>query len=306
MQSIHQHARGTRVATALALAAVLSGPAFASGGGGSGGGGGGGGGGGKTTAPSPAPTPAPAPTSILPTTPPTPDTLMRESFGYANLVRPAGGKGVATPYQTGKSITGFWIEYPGSKDTAWLASGEGQTWRICSMSTNPYEMPSPLQASFGNGCVISEWSDLPIATHPTALMPLTPSTGAYEISINAGPSPLADQYLGFGFTNASVLDANLETSGTLWLSLRGTGPGGTTFAYELHSNGAAGPVLAAGTTTADPFTRLVLRVDPVAHTATASVNEAVLGTFAIDIGTPRFIGIEGVGIVDNLVVRKLP
>jgi hypothetical protein len=293
-------------------AATLVTDAMASGGGsansGGGGASGGGSGGGKTNvpAPIPAPLPAPVPTPVAPApvTPPTPDVLMRESFGGIGLNRLSGGAGAGSAYQVGKSITGFWIEYPASKDAAWLAPGEGQTWRICGMSTNPYEMPSAYQAS-GNGCVISEWRDLPIAAFPTALMPLQPATGPYEISINASPSPLPEHYLGFGFTDATILDSNLSTSATLWLSLHGTGPGGTSFTYELRTKGAKGPVLATGTTGADPFTRLVLHVDPVAHTVSASVNEVGLGTFSLNLAQPHFAGIEGVGIVDNFVVRRV-
>ena len=60
------------------------------------------------------------------------DVIMRESFGMADLARPTGGKSTVKPYSVHTAISGFWIEYPGSKDTAWLAPPEtGQTWRIC-------------------------------------------------------------------------------------------------------------------------------------------------------------------------------
>jgi hypothetical protein len=295
MATIRNSVIVTRVLATILVNAVALSAASASGGSGSGGSGSGGG---KTTAPAP----APAPIAVLPTTPPTPDTLMRESFGLADQARPAGGNGTSTPYQISKSITGFWIEYPGSKDTAWLAPAEGQTWRICAESTNPYEMPSPLQTTFGNGCIISEWRNA-ITIHPVALMPFKAPASPYEISINGFAAPLPSQYLGFGFTDASVLDSNLETSGTLWLALRSSG---TSVAYELRTNGMSGPVLAAGTTIPDPFTRLVLRYDPLTQTATALVNEAVLGTFPVALSSPRFVGIEGIGIADNFVVRKLP
>ena len=56
----------------------------------------------------------------------------------------------------------------------------------------------------------------------------------------------------------------------------------------------------------DSFNRLVLRYDPVAQTVSASVNGVEIGVFQQSIQTPKFIGLEGVGILDNLIVRKLP
>ena len=64
--------------------------------------------------------------------------------------------------------------------------------------------------------------------------------------------------------------------------------------------------LLAGTTFFDGRTRTVLVYDPVTETVSASVNDVELGSFYLPIDTPKFIGIEGVGIVDNFVVRELP
>jgi hypothetical protein len=273
------------------------------GGGGTGGGGTGGGGGGTTTPPAP---------SILPTTPPAPDVLMRESFGFGPLsppARPAGGKGTLKPYFANTAITGFWIEYPGSQNTAWLAPAEtaAQTWKVCAVD-NPNEMPSPLQTgAVSGGCLISNWNDV-VTAHPAALMPFKPPASSYEVSINGWTAPLlSGTYLGFGFTDSSVLDSNLETSGTLWLRLSQTpgAPINTTVQYELRTNGMSGPVLASGMTYFDPFTPIVLSYNPTTHMASASVNNTPLGTFPITL-SPHFLGMEGVGLVDNLVVRQLP
>jgi hypothetical protein len=258
---------------------------------------------------------------VLPSTPPAPDVLMRESFGAgaANL-RPTGGKGSLRMYPD-TSIAGFWIEYPGSKDTVWLAPPEtGQTWRPCATVDNPYEMFSPLQvpppwvgpdlaAIWGkNGCLISTWADS-VADHPTALMPFKAPATAYQISLDVYPGATGP-YVGFGLTGSSLLDSNLETSGSIWLEVK---PGSAEFGaiitetYELRANGRTGPVLASGTIyNYDPNTRLVIRYDPVTKLASASVNEIELGVFPLNIASPKFIGIEGIGLVDNLVVRKLP
>jgi hypothetical protein len=43
-------------------------------------------------------------------------------------------------------------------------------------------MPSPLQATYGNGCVASEWFDRPVVDIPTALMPFkAPATERSEL-----------------------------------------------------------------------------------------------------------------------------
>lgn len=240
----------------------------------------------------------------LPTSAPAPDVLVRESFGSGDqMVRPNGGKGTLKPTYTHTSIQGFWVEWPGSKDTAWLAPSEGQTWRLCGSTPNPHEMPSPLQVVNGNGCLASEWFD-PITSHPTALMPLRAPATPYEVSINGYAAPIPEAYIALGFTDASVTDSNLETSGSVWLRL--TQNAFYEMTYELRTNGMAGPVLASGTMFFDPWSRLVLRHDPATGMVSASINERPLGQYAVGLQAPRFVGIEGVGIVDNFIVRKAP
>ena len=304
-----------RAALLAALLLTLTGAGFAQGkggggggGGGNGGGGGGGNGGGGGVKPAPTPTPTPTP-QILPTAAPAPDVIMRESFGLGGaLLRPSGARGTLKPYQLHTSITGFWVEYPGSKDTAWLAPADGQTWRVCESSNNPYEtLFTPLQVDFAQGCLISDWFD-PVTENPTALLPFDAPAARYEISLNGHPAPIQGKYIGFGLTGSSLLDSNLQTSASVWLLLKpGPGPAinTTSIAYELRTNGMNGPVLASGTTFADPFTQMALRYDPAARTVSASVNGIELGVFPQTIPSPKFIGIEGVGIVDNLIVRKL-
>jgi hypothetical protein len=203
-------------------------------------------------------------------------------------------------------LTGFWVEYPGSKNTAWLAPAETtQTWRACGATDDPYEMPSPIQATWGNGCIVSDWID-PVLTRPTALVPFTQPAAPYQISIDAWPATDAasDYYLGFGLTDVSILESNLETSAGVWLELKFIDSATNMSSYALRTDGRTGPVLATGTLPFDAHTRLVLRYDPTAHTVSASVNEIDLGTYTQPIRTPKFIGIEGVGIADNFVVRS--
>lgn len=288
------------VLLSCALLFTVTGVGFASGGGKGGSGGGGGG-----VKPSPTPTPV-----VLPSTPPAPDVILRESFGLADgLLRPTGSKGTLKETYIHTSISGFWVEYPGSKDTAWIAPPEGgQTWRFCASSDNPYEtLFSPLQVVYGNGCLASQWTDA-VPDNPTALVPFKAPDGAYEVSLNGYPAPIDGKYIALGLTGSSLLESNLQTSGDLWLSLKFADPVHDygTLIYELRANGMNGPVLASGQTFFDSFNRLVLRYDPLSQTVSASVNGVEIGVFSQSIPTPRFIGIEGVGIVDNLVVRKLP
>lgn len=255
------------------------------------------GGGGGTVGPNP-----------LPQTAPAPDVLYRESFGAAELLRPTGGKGVLKDVYAHTNIRNFWIEYPGSKNTAWITSDVGQTWRYCGASDNPYEMFSPIQMTLGmymNGCVASEWFELP-TTNPTALMPFTAPTVPYEVSFNGYPAPIAGKYLALGLTNSGTLYSNLETSGSVVLVLRPAPPYmNFSILYELRAGGMNGALLASGETYFDGWNRMNLRVDPVARTVSASVNETELGTFPLNIGAPKYAAFEGVGIGDNFVIRRL-
>jgi len=260
-------------------------------------GGGSGSGGGGTT---------PSVSCTLPSTAPAADVIMRDSFGLAELFRPTGGKGTCRETYLHTPIQGFWLEYPGSKDTAWLAPSEGQTWRFCASSDNPLEMPSPIQVTWGNGCVASEWFDAPVVDIPSALMPFKAPATAYEISINGYPAPLPGMYVAIGLTGSSLLYSNLESSASVWLLLKpGPSFNNTTLIYELRVDGMNGPLLATGETPFYGFNELALSYDPVTKRLGGSVNDIDLGAYSLTIPTPKYIGFEGVGVLDNFVVRKL-
>src|SRR5262249_55214177 len=142
---------------ALCLGAVVlgaNGSAFAAGGSG-------GGGGGATNCDT---------TPVLPTAAPAAGIIMRESFGAGpNVVRPTGGKGCNKPSHSHTALTGFWVEYPGSKNATWLTAPESvRTWRFCG-GGDPNELPTPLQPTIANGdntvlsilngCAVSDWTD---------------------------------------------------------------------------------------------------------------------------------------------------
>ena len=223
-------------------------------------------------------------------------------------MRPTGSKGALKETYTHTPLQNFWIEYPGSKNTAWIAPAEGQTWRLCGASNNPYELFSPIQFSFGNpnnGCVASEWVDAP-TQNPTALMPFTAPNTAYEVSINGYPAPIEGKYLALGLTNSAVTYSNLENSGSVVLFLKFAEPQTNyTLLYELRSGGLNGQLLASGETFFEGFNRMNLRYDPVTKTVSGSVNGVELGTFPLNLGVPKYAGFEGVAIADNFVIRKL-
>jgi hypothetical protein len=43
----------------------------------------------------------------------------------------------------------------------------------------------------------------------------------------------------------------------------------------------------------------------VGKSLSASINGIALGPFAVTLATPKYAGFEGVGILDNFVIRKL-
>lgn len=258
------------------------------------GGGGGGGGGSCDTTP------------VLPTTAPGPDVILRESFGFGNLLRPAGGKGCLKDVLLHADLGGFWIEYPGSKNSAWLSPGSGQTWKFCAASVNPYEMPSPLQETYANGCIASDWFD-PVVDHPAALMPFTAPASTYQVSMDGYPAPFAAHYVGIGFTDSAILYSNLETSAKAWLRLKpNANLDGFTVVYELRLDGMNGPLLASGEVPSLGFNQMALRYDPAAQMVGATLNGMELGWYPLVMSAPKFVGFEGVGILDDFVVRRLP
>ena len=253
-------------------------------------------------------TPVPGATNPLPTTAPAPGVLYRESFGAGpEQLRPKGGKGDMRSSFIHTTIGGFWVEWPGSKATQWMAPNGDQTWKFCGTNVTPYELPSPLQPSdMLAGCVASEWFDLPIPAIPTALLPVTLPSGAWQLSMEGYPAALEGAYVAIGLTASGTLLSNFSTVGTVWLSLRKK-PADTLgdLTYELRLNGNTGPLLASGTSSDEAWNRMVIAYDPSTQQLFASVNGVVHGPFVVALPAMRYAGFEGVGILDNFVIRKL-
>ena len=246
--------------------------------------------------------------SVLPTTPPAPNILIRESFGLADGLRPAGGKGLLKPYPIHTSLGGFWVEYPGNKNNAWITSNGNQTWRFAAIGgyLDPYELPSPLQATeFGQGAIISDWFD-PVTQYPTALLPFKQPAQPYVVSMEGYPSVVAGAYIAIGLTGSGATLSNFTSVGQVWLSLRKeqamvNGP----LVYEWRLTGQAGPLLATGVVDDVTWNRMEIHYDPVAQNVSASINGLALGSHHLAI-TPSFVGFEGVGILDNFVISLEP
>jgi hypothetical protein len=257
-------------------------------------------------------------TAVLPTAAPAAGIIMRESFGPGLLnsyVRPTGGKGCNKPVFASTPLSGFWLEYPGSKNEVWLAAPEtGRTWRFCAQSIDPNELPSPLQPAVAtgdvmNGCVISDWRDpsQPFDQAPTAIIPLQRTAGAFEASIDGWPAPIAGTYVALGLTDSTLTVDNLATSAGVWLLLREVTLDNTLTSYELRLNGMTGPLLASGEFISQTFNQIAVRYDPATGLAGGSINGLDLGSYPAGLAaTPKFVGFEGVGILDNFFVRSLP
>jgi len=300
-----------------ALVLGVNGSALAAGGSGGGGGGtsggGGGGGGGATNCDT---------TAVLPTTAPAAGIIMRESFGPGpNNVRPTGGKGCNKPDFTHTAITGFWVEYPGSQNATWLTAPESvRTWRFCAQSADPNELPSRLQpaviagdgtvAGIINGCVISDWTDpqLPFDQAPAALIPTPRTAAAFEASIDGWPAPIAGTYVALGLTDSTLTQNNLQNAAGVWLLLKQDARlDNLGLIYELRVNGMTGPLLATGQFYSVNFNQFSVRYDPATGMIGGTVNGADLGSYPSGlVSAPKFIGFEGVGVLDNFVVRQLP
>ena len=243
--------------------------------------------------------------NFLPTTPPAPDVLMRESFGQAANMRPAGGKGLMKAAYASVTLNGFWLEYPGSRSTQWITPETGQTWKFCGSSDNPYELPSPLQDPFP-GCAASSWFDPP-TSYPTALMPITialPSAG-YELSMEGYPAPIDGGYLAIGFTNSGALTSNLTTSGSLWLRVTDPTRSGAPLHYELRTGSlASGQLIASGDAGYAGWNHMGLRYSPAAGTVTLTFADSVVGSWPVVIAPPKYLAFEGIGILDDFVLRQ--
>lgn len=252
----------------------------------------------------------------LPTTAPAPGYLVRESFGPGpQQLRPKGGKGDMRSAFLHTSLGGFWAEWPNSAKTSWITPNGDQTWKFAGAGGNPHELPSPLQAGpFGyEGVAFSELDDVVNPVFPTALLPVTlPTNQRWAVSLEGYPTNVPFAYVALGLTDSGATLSNLTSASKVTLLLRPPGPpdpvtgNGTPSIWELWQGGATRTLLASGGLDDMTFNHLELAYDPVAKQLTARINETLVGTFPMDLGAPRYAGFEGIGLVDNFVIRTLP
>lgn len=257
-------------------------------------------------------TPVAGAVNPLPTTAPAPGMLVRESFGPGpQQLRPKGGKGDMRSAFLHTTLGGFWVEWPGSKNTQWITPNGDQTWKFAGAGGNPRELPSPLQeGDFGyEGVAYSELFDVVTPVFPTALLPVNlPTATRWALSLEGYPTAVPDSYLGLGLTDSGATLSNLTGAARVALLLRppadGTGP--APLRWELWSGGVTRTLLASGSTDDVAFNHLELRYDPQAQLLEASVNDQAVGPFPLALGVPRYAAFEGLGLADNFVLRTLP
>lgn len=247
----------------------------------------------------------------LPTTAPAPDIVVRESFGPGPAgIRPKGGKGDLRSTFIGTTLGGFWVEWPGNKNNAWITGSGEATWKFTASSNggpdwDPYELPSPLEVDTFYGQVFSDVSDGVSGGYPTALLPVAWPTTGWSMSIEGllwSQSPTS--YIALGVTDSGTTLSNLVSSSRVTLLVRPTGDG-MAVVWELWQGGGTRTLLGSGVVADESLNQLRLDYRPATQQLTVLVNGVPVGTRTVNLGVPRYAAFEGHGIVDNFVIRKV-
>lgn len=248
-------------------------------------------------------------TNPLPTSAPAPGVLVRESFGPGPAgIRPKGGKGDLRSTFIGTTLGGFWAEWPGSKNKAWITPAGEATWKFTASSSggpnpNPNEAASPLEVDTVYGQVWSDVSDGATGGYPTALLPMSWPTTVWSMSIEVLSSQVAGSYVALGVTDSGATLSNLVSASKVSLLVR-MGAAGSNLSWELWQGGTTRTLLASGPVEDLGFNQLKLSYDPATQRLTVTVNGAPGGSYAVALGAPRYAAFEGLGTVDNFVVRS--
>ncbi|BDC52117.1 hypothetical protein F183_A44320 [Bryobacterales bacterium F-183] len=112
-------------------------------------------------------------------------------------------------------------------------------------------------------------------------------------------------YTAMGVTGSNLLQGNFESGAAVWVRVKMDIAGDSSFGLaELRTRGVDGPSVAVRVPLDyNGFNHVEIVVDPVALRATATVAGVVVGTLPIPAGTTRYVGFEGTGGADNLVIR---
>jgi hypothetical protein len=108
-----------------------------------------------------------------------------------------------------------------------------------------------------------------------------------------------------GVTGSNLLQGNFESSAAVWVRLKMDVAGDSAFGLaELRTRGLDGPSVSVRVPLDyNGFNHVEITIDPVALRATATVAGVVVGTLPIPAATTRYVGFEGTGGADDLVVR---
>ncbi len=179
-------------------------------------------------------------------------------------------------------------------------------WNFAGTSPNPYEAPTPMQPGGSNG---TAWcfNDLNVFRSVDLLVPMSTPKAQFSLSAELMPRPILGHYTALGLTTSNVLEDNFEGGATVWVRIlaQATGVQGSGLA-EFRTRGLSGPsVSAIIPVDFNGFNPVQIAVDPVALRATATVNGIVLGTLPIQAGTTKYLGVEGSGGVDNLILQLM-
>jgi hypothetical protein len=236
--------------------------------------------------------------------------LLRESFGNNawTFLRPTGGKGVLKI--VGLGISGIWAEFPGNATAIWTTPGEEvQTWLFAGTGLNPKQAPSLIDA-FGQNSIMYVASGL---TNPAALLPFSPPSIPYEVSIDiVGPPRNTTDWFAVGFTSSNAVNHNFESNGQAWMRMRMEPNQVNTYRViiELHTDGLNGATVSSSEILG-LFDTMSVRYDPVNHTVTGLYNGVPIGTLPYTAAGINHVGfeaaasLEGLGgiAVDNFVVK---
>jgi hypothetical protein len=239
--------------------------------------------------------------------------LIRESFGYGpTSSRPTGGKGVMKVAGTGFDIGSFWAEFPGNNTMIWSTpGGKGtQGWNFSCSSVNPKETPSPLDNALCSNGTATMSAPAGVPENPAALLPFTPPSIPYEVSIDVVQQPRTSaDWVGVGFTSSNALNQNLESGGQAWIRVKLTDANVDPYHFtaELHTNGLSGPSVSTQEFMGG-FDTMTVRYDPIGKTVTGLYNGVVFGVLPYTAAPINHVGFEAAGVfgiitVDNFQVK---
>lgn len=251
-------------------------------------------------------TPVVGATNPLPTTAPAPGYLVRESFGPGpQQLRPKGGKGDMRSAFLHTTLGGFWVEWPGNKSNAWITPNGDQTWKFAGAGGNPYELPSPLQPNeMFDGVAFSELFDVVNPVYPTALLPISLPAKPWALSIEGYPTHNVpfDSYIGLGLTDNAATLSNLTSVAKVSLLLKARADG-LGLDWQLWQGGLNRTLLAQGWTDDYTYNHLELAYDPATQLLSGNVNGQSIGVHPMVLSSARYGAFEGLGLVDNFVLR---